>query len=111
MSQQYQIGRCATTIYNDGDNVCVKYHATTVVRFNGFRIVLNSGGWHTSTTKTRMNQASNQFGLGYRVFQKNFEWFVEYRGKIHDFKDRMELSIPNFNPERFDPERVANIRA
>lgn len=30
----------------------------------------------TNTTKLRMNQAANQFGLGFGVYQKNHAWFV-----------------------------------
>ena len=32
-----------------------------------------------------MNQASNQFNLGYQVFQKDFDWYVEWEGKTLDF--------------------------
>jgi hypothetical protein len=39
-------------------------------------ILLCTGGHETATTKARMNQASEEFGLGYRVRSKNFEWYV-----------------------------------
>jgi hypothetical protein len=32
-----------------------------------------------------MNQASNQFGLGFRVYQKEWVWYVEYKGKVMPF--------------------------
>lgn len=39
-----------------------------------------------------MNQASNQFGLGYSVYQKKGEWFVDYKGTTHKFdKDMITL--------------------
>ena len=41
---------------------------------------LNTGGWFTNTTKTRMQQVSHQFNLGYNVFQKDGSWFVDYKG-------------------------------
>jgi len=53
-------------------SVSISLHGTTVVRFypNGL-VKLNSGGYHTHTTKKRINQYSPV-----RVYQKNFEWFL-----------------------------------
>lgn len=59
----------------------VSYHRTNVVIALPKRIVLNTGGHWTRATKTRMNQASNQWDLGYQVYQKNWNWFVSYKGK------------------------------
>ena len=70
---------------------CVRYHQTDVVKFNHEKIILNSGGWNTFTTKTRMNQASNQFGLGYYVYQRDFDWYVDYNGRTLEFFRHMEL--------------------
>lgn len=89
----YQIGTHKTSIFTDEvtDLTHVKYHATSVVKFNKDIIILNSGGWHTNTTKLRMNQTSNQFGLGYTVFQKDFSWFVSYKNETYDFRDNMVI--------------------
>ena len=38
-----------------------------------------------------MNQTSNQFDLGFKVYQKNFDWFGDYKGKTYDFNDDMTL--------------------
>jgi hypothetical protein len=55
----------------------VTYIRTKIVSWDADRTVtLNSGGYHTVTTKRKMNQAANQFGLGYRVYQHRFEWFI-----------------------------------
>ena len=53
-------------------SVSIRLHGTSVVRFypNGL-VKLNSGGYHTHTTKKRINQYSPV-----RVYQKNFEWFL-----------------------------------
>jgi len=80
MSRYNQIGQVATTTTTQEGTTRVTYHATHVVTFDSRLITLNSGGWFTATTKTRMNQASNQFDLGYSVFQKSRQWFVTYRG-------------------------------
>lgn len=76
MAQQSRLGKTATYVRTENGTTFVRYHATDVVAFNGKRIVLNSGGWRTQTTKTRMNQASAQFELGYHVRQENGEWYV-----------------------------------
>jgi len=63
----------------------VSYHNTDVVKWNDSTIILHTGGWRTNTTKVRMNQASNQFNLGYQVYQKDYNWFVTYRGTTYEF--------------------------
>ena len=91
MSQLNQVGKHETSIYTSDGYTCVRYHRTEVVKFNFDKIILNTNGWETQTTKTRMNQASNQFNLGFHVYQENFEWFVEFQGETFDFWDGMIL--------------------
>jgi len=91
MTRMDKVGRFATTISEYDNEWVVTYHSTNVIRVTNEQITLNSGGWRTNTTKNRMNQTSNQFGLGYRVFQKNFEWFVEFKGRIVPFRDGMVI--------------------
>ena len=76
MSQTQTIGRTATKVEHHGENTFVRYHNPDVVQFDSLYITLNTGGWETATTKLRMNQASNQFGLGYQVYQKDYRWYV-----------------------------------
>lgn len=92
MAQQTRITGRATNIQTTNGNTVIRYHATDVVSFNAKEIVLNSGRWRTATTKTRMNQASNQFDLGYTVTQKDFSWFVYYQDKVMDFQDGMVIT-------------------
>lgn len=88
-----QIGKTATTVHTDETGVThVVYHNTKVVSFNPDQIILNSGGWETTTTKRRMNQTSNQFNLGYSVYQKGGMWFVDYNEKTYTFYDGMRLT-------------------
>lgn len=69
------------------------YHRTAVVivEKNG-RIRLDSGGYRTATTKRAMNQASNQFKLGFRVWQRDGDWFVDWQGRDEIFNDGMILT-------------------
>ena len=96
MGQQHTVGTHRTTISTETSHgmptTRITYCNTTVVAFSPKRVILNSGGWYTNTTKTRMNQASNQFGLGYRVFQKDFDWFIELAsGRTVPFKDNISI--------------------
>ena len=71
----------------------VLYHGTAVTQFNNKEILLNTGGYFTATTKKRMNQASQEFNLGYYVFQKNYVWYCNYNNKIFSFSGN-KLSLP-----------------
>ena len=94
MAQLSQVGRVSTTIHtNDQGQTQIIYHSTPVVTFNHKVIILNHGGWMTLTTKTRMNQTSKQFNLGFTVFQKDWNWFVDYAEKTIPFEARtLELA-------------------
>lgn len=87
MAQQGRLGKTATTAATENGTTRVTYHSTVVVAFDDKNIKLDSGGWLTPTTKTRMNQASNQFGLGFHVYQVNGSWFVMKDGEKIKFKD------------------------
>lgn len=66
----------ATTVIADGEHTACIYHQTKVVRWNDNEIILDAGGYFTTTTKTRMNEVSEHYGLGFSVFQKDGNWFV-----------------------------------
>jgi hypothetical protein len=85
MGQTAKVSGRATTTYTDERGTHIRYHATEVVSFDAKRVTLRTGGYRTLTTRTRMNQASNQYDLGYHVFQKDFAWFVNHAGKVIPF--------------------------
>lgn len=75
-----------TTIRETGDGKTeVVYYKTAIVTFDENTIELDTGGYWTRSTKVRMNQVSLFFKLGYRVFQKNNTWYVEYLGQKQFF--------------------------
>ena len=95
MATMQRIGKTATTVARDADGVLrVTYHATAVVTVAADgTVTLNSGGWRTATTKARMNQAANQLGLGFSVYQEKGDWYVrnlDWDNPI-PFKDGMTL--------------------
>jgi hypothetical protein len=82
-----------TTISEKDGDTAVTYHTTDIVRWNDSRVILESGGHRSVTTKRKMNQASNQFDLGYGVYQKDFAWYVDLpNGETVDYEDGMEIS-------------------
>jgi hypothetical protein len=81
MSILDQVCTHKTAIFTANGMTHVRYHQTSVVSFDSTKIKLDTGGWKTHTTKLRMNQASNQYGLGYRVYQKDFEWYADFKGR------------------------------
>lgn len=92
MPQLQEIGSHKTTIHTDDNNVKhVVYHNTRVVSFDYDTITLRRNGYKTATTKRRMNQTSNQFNLGFKVYQDDFTWYVDYKGETLEFKEGMTL--------------------
>lgn len=94
MTQTQLVKGVATTFSHTALQTQVTYHNTVVVDWDAHRgtIILNTGGWKTATTKLRMNQASNQFGLGYQVYQQNHSWYVRYRDEVLAFEgDKLEF--------------------
>lgn len=94
MATQQKIGSHCTTVRQTAGVLSVVYHATEVVRAAADRITLDSGGYRTATTKTRMNQASNQYDLCFSVFQRGGTWFVRYKAEAvaRLFVDGMEIA-------------------
>lgn len=88
MARMWEIGSHKTTVRMSNGLLSVVYHRTEVVKTTPKSIILNSGGWKTATTKKRMNQASNQFGLGYNVYQKKGKWYVKKGRKVREFTGR-----------------------
>jgi len=94
MGQTHTIGKHATKVTKDGQTSTVRYHYTDVVKVDWDTgiITLNTGGWETSTTKLRMNQASSEWGLGYHVYQHKHDWFVTHDGNTYNYTDKSQDS-------------------
>ena len=79
MSRYDQVGKVATSIRTVNGYTRITYHQTVVVKFSNTEVRLDSGGYRTATTKVRMNQASNQYNLGFQVYQSKHDWYVVTR--------------------------------
>lgn len=86
----------ATKVTRDASGISVKYHNTVVAsKTVGGTVTLNSGGWRTATTKTRINQFANEFcGGRFGVYQNKGDWFVRLPdGKECEFYDGIAFDI------------------
>lgn len=93
MTQTQKLSKYNTHVVHTVCSTVVWFHETPVVTISHWTdnrsITLDTGGWFTTTTKTRMNQASNQWKLGYYVYQDKHQWYVKYKGYILPFVGNM----------------------
>lgn len=66
--------------YADGSFIVTLHETPIVTKSKHGTLVLRTGGYKSNTTKTRMNQVSNEMGLGFMVVQKDGHWVVRYQG-------------------------------
>lgn len=80
-------GRSTRLIRRDADRIAVRYHATDVVTYHADgRIVLESGGYRSVTTKARINEYTPA-----RVWSERGIWRVAYGGQTVPFDDGITL--------------------
>ena len=81
--------------YNSNTNCStVVLHRTAIAVYDhkNEALKLNTGGWATVTTKSRLNAILSELITGARVFQRDFTWYLNYNNQTHDFMDGMILS-------------------
>jgi len=80
-----------------GSSIGLILHSTEVVTFNADgSIVLRTGGYHTTTTKDRLNRVARAHG--WSVYAKAREWFISHRsGTVFEFEDG--FTIPADGPK------------
>ena len=87
-----------------GSNTQVTYNNLTncsQIRLHGHLIAtydhstqalkIDSCGYTTNTTKSRLNAILEEVKYGCKVFQRNWNWFVSYRNQTASFCDGMIL--------------------
>ena len=80
--------------YNESTNCStVVLHRTAIAVYdhNTQALKLNTGGWATVTTKSRLNAILSELITGASVFQRNWNWFLNYNNQTHNFNDGMIL--------------------
>ena len=87
-------GSNTSVSYNDSTNCSSVYlhgHQIATLDHNTNAVKLDSCGYETVTTKSRLYAILDEVKYGCKVFQKKFEWFVSYHGTTTDFIDGMIL--------------------
>ena len=80
--------------FNDSTNCSsVFLHGHNIATFdhNLKAVKISSCGWQTVTTKSRLNAILSEVKYGCSVFQKQWNWYVSFRGQTQDFVDGMIL--------------------
>ena len=80
--------------YNSNTNCStIVLHRTAIATYdhNTEALKLNSGGYTSNTTKSRLNAILQELIYGAKVFQKNFDWYLSYNNQTVDFWDNMIL--------------------
>ena len=75
----------------DCSTIVLHRTAIAVYDHNTQALKLNTGGWHSVTTKSRLNAILSELKCGFRVFQKNFDWYLSTNNQTVDFWDNMIL--------------------
>ena len=77
--------------------VHVYLHATCIARVYADHIVINSGGWRTNTTKSRLNAILREY-CNTLIYQEAYSWYMAgsrealFTGKKNPlFKDGMSI--------------------
>lgn len=75
-------------VYNNGLKA-IRLHHTDIISYTTDNcIILNSGGWHSHTTKSRMNDF---IGPDKDIMQRNFNWYVKTPAGVFDYFDGMKI--------------------
>ena len=80
--------------YNSNTNCStVVLHRTAIATYdhNTQALKLNTGGWQSVTTKSRLNAILQGLIAGASVFQRQFDWYLSYNNQTVDFWDGMIL--------------------
>ena len=81
--------------YNSNTNCStVVLHRTAIAVYDhkNEALKLNTGGYTTNTTKSRLNAILSEIFVGACVYQKNWDWFFNYNNQTHDFIDGMIIT-------------------
>ena len=81
-------------VYNESTNCSSVYlhgHQIATLDHNTQAIKLDSCGYQTVTTKSRLNAILDEVKYGARVYQKNWNWFVSFRQSKTSFFDGIVL--------------------
>jgi hypothetical protein len=77
-NKNWQSANTAVTFDEESSVSSVFLHGNKIAEVGDTFIRLFDGGWQSNTTKSRLNAILSEHGeSGDKVFQKNFDWFVQ----------------------------------
>jgi hypothetical protein len=77
--KDFKLANTEVLYFSGHDKSQVYLHGNLIAEVGPTYIQLFDGGHQTATTKSRLNAILSEHGcLGERVFQKNYQWFVNY---------------------------------
>ena len=80
--------------YNEFTNcssILLHGHQIATLDHHTNALKLSSCGYETNTTKSRLNALLSEFKYGCKVFQKQFNWYLQSVNQTVDFWDGMIL--------------------
>lgn len=92
-NQNWCNGNTQVTYDAENDVNEVYLHGHLIAKVGETWLQLFDAGYQTNTTKSRINAILSAHGVGNEyVFQKNYEWFLNYDGAPIPFFDGMRLN-------------------
>ena len=78
-----------STVYLHGNHIATYFHYDRTLQ-------IFDGGWQSVTTKSRLNALLDEFKPQYKVFQKNWSWFVSGGGSaVFPFDSGLKIKSLN----------------
>ena len=81
---EYNSNTNCSSVYLHGHQIATLDHSTNALK-------IDSCGYQTVTTKSRLNAILEEVKYGCKVFQKQWNWFVSYNNSTQSFCDGMIL--------------------
>ena len=90
-NQDLKVANSQVINYTNSSDVYL--HGHLIARIGETWMELFDSGYQTNTTKSRLNALLQAFGMeGEYIFQKNFQWFIQYNGAPISFFNGMRLN-------------------
>ena len=84
--------RKGLSVHNFGDKEYHRLYNTIIVYRDGDKVTLGTDGWKTNHTKNCMNDFLRRFG--FKVFQKDFKWYVKGQsGTVRFYDDKVSFTL------------------
>jgi len=78
-----------TYLIVDGDTRSIRLHDTNILVEKDGQITIDTGNWHTVTTKDRLNR---YLPSGTWISQKNYDWFLHQNEDVTPYNDGVVIA-------------------